>query len=183
MVGSKAAKSVNCIREEKRQLASEDRTRSRVRREIRSRRACHRPRAVIFMRINTSQSGRLARPSSSFNCILFFETCSISRGAGKFVRSPSDSAHNRSSSRGAGSCPRLLLRFNAFIESLAKRFEFSFIFENVYFAKPLLDERVLAQDVDSSLAAVALRQREWVRQESTSAIESESQEYHRVINV
>ena len=54
---------------------------------------------------------------------------------------------------------------------LAKRFEFSFIFEKVYFAKPLLDERVLAQDVDSSLAAVALRQREWVRQDSTSAID------------
>ena len=46
---------------------------------------------------------------------------------------------------------------------LAKRFEFSFIFENVYFAKPLLDERVLAQDVDCSLAAVVLRQREWIR--------------------
>ena len=58
---------------------------------------------------------------------------------------------------------------------LAKRFEFSFIFEKVYFAKPLLDERVLAQDVDSSLAAVAPRRREWVREESTSAIESESQ--------
>ena len=48
---------------------------------------------------------------------------------------------------------------------------------NVYFAKPLLDERVLAQDVDSSLAAVALRQREWVRQESTSAIESEPHQH------
>ena len=46
---------------------------------------------------------------------------------------------------------------------LAKRFESSFIFENVYFAKPLLDERVLAQDVDCSLAAVVLRQREWKR--------------------
>ena len=55
---------------------------------------------------------------------------------------------------------------------LAKRFESSFIFENVYFAKPLLDERVLAQDVDCSLAAVVLRQREWKRAgTSTSAIE------------
>ena len=63
---------------------------------------------------------------------------------------------------------------------LAKRFEFSFIFEKVYFAKPLLDERVLAQDVDCSLAAVVLRQREWVRQESTSAIESESHQHIRV---
>ena len=68
-------------------------------------------------------------------------------------------------------------------ESLAKCFEFSFIFVNVYFAKPLLDERVLAQDVDSSLAAVALRQREWVRQESTSAIESEPQQHLRSSNV
>ena len=109
--------------------------------------------------------------------------CSVSRGAGKFDRSPSDSSLQRSSSRSAGSCLRLLLRFNAFIESLAKRFEFSFIFENVYFAKPLLDERVLAQDVDSSLAAVVLRQREWVRQESTSAIESEPQQYLRSSNV
>ena len=64
--------------------------------------------------------------------------------------------------------------------SLAKHFELSFIFEKVYFAKPLLDERVLAQDVDSSLAAVALRQREWVRQESTSAIESDPQQHIRV---
>ena len=56
--------------------------------------------------------------------------------------------------------------------SLAKHFEFSFIFEKVYFAKPLLDERVLAQDVDCSLAAVVLRQREWRRAgKSTSAIE------------
>ena len=70
MVGSKTAKSVNCIREEKRQLASEDRTRSRVRRGIRSRRACHRSRTVIFMCKEVSQSGRLARPSSLFFCIL-----------------------------------------------------------------------------------------------------------------
>ena len=63
---------------------------------------------------------------------------------------------------------------------LAKRFEFSFIFEKVYFAKPLLDERVLAQDVDCSLAAALLRQREWVRQDTTSAIESESQQHHRI---
>ena len=63
---------------------------------------------------------------------------------------------------------------------LAKRFESSFIFENVYFAKPLLDERVLAQDVDSSLAAVALRQREWVRQESTSAIESVERSFNNI---
>ena len=138
-----------------------------------------------------SQSGRLARPLhivrqsdsatpdrkvwSAGEQRDYFDWCSISRGAGKFVRSPLDSSQQRSSSRSAGSCLRLLLRFNAFIESLAKHFEYSFIFEKVYFAKPLLDERVLAQDVDSSLAAVALRQREWVRQESTSAIESESQ--------
>ena len=41
--------------------------------------------------------------------------CSGSRGAGKFVRSPSTSSQQRSSSRSAGSCLRLLLRFNAFI--------------------------------------------------------------------
>ena len=49
-----------------------------------------------------------------------------------------------------------------------------------YFANPLLDERVLAQDADFRLAAVVLRQREWLHQESTSAIESADQ---IVINV
>ena len=159
MVGSKAAKSVRCIREEKRQLASEDRTRPRVRRKIRSRRACHRSWTVILVCKVISQSGRLARPFSffiSFVCYLCRKVwsaeerdvilqCSSSPGAGKFVRSRSASA------------------FIRVLRTLAKRFQFSFILLNVYFANPLLDERELAQDVDCSLAAVVLRQREWKR--------------------
>ena len=141
----------------------------------------------MFMFDYLSQPGRLARPfyflQQLFVCYLCRKVCSAeerdvilqcssSRGAGKFVRSQSDSSQQRSSSRSAGSCLRLLLRFNAFIVLLAKHFELSFIFEKVYFAKPLLDERVLAQDVDCSLAAVVLRQREWKRAgTSTSAIE------------
>ena len=49
-----------------------------------------------------------------------------------------------------------------------------------YFANPLLDERVLAQDADFRLAAVVLRQREWLHQESTSAIESVERSFNNI---
>ena len=69
--------------------------------------------SILFSKvIQLLLTGKFGRQESN---VIIQYWCSGSRGAGKFVRSPSDSSQQRSSSRSAGSCLRLLLRFNAFI--------------------------------------------------------------------